>query len=87
MENLKEKERKIRQLPGFSRFQLPLSLGDLRHQAIGCHIISLNVTPLMSDALVVTEAGIYNIPLLDLTSVEVIKWMELWLVLDDHQRY
>lgn len=77
MKNLKDEEEKIRQATELSRFQLALSIEDMRQQAIGVHIISFNVAFLRSDAIIVTEAGIHSIPLPHLRQADVLENMKL----------
>lgn len=56
----------IRALDGFASFLLPPDDAELRAQAAEGTIVVLNVTPLRSDALLLTSDGVTHLPLPDL---------------------
>ena len=57
----------IRALEGFASFGLPPAIGELLAQAAWGPIVTFNVNPLRSDALLVTTAGVTSIELPRLT--------------------
>ncbi|KAK6514352.1 hypothetical protein TWF506_008748 [Arthrobotrys conoides] len=54
---LEKTEDRIRKIPGFATFQLPLSTEQLKSLAADGPIVAFNVTNLRSDALIVTKTG------------------------------
>ncbi|MFE4663794.1 CHAT domain-containing protein [Streptomyces sp. NPDC056716] len=61
----------IRVVPGFADFLAPPSLSDLVAAAAGGPVITVNVSRFGCDALVLTEGGVTEVPLPDLSDAEV----------------
>lgn len=69
-------EKDIRRLPGFERFQLPMSEDDLKAIAEDGPVIAINIGQKRSDALIVKASEIVAIPLEILDTPEVRKRIE-----------
>ncbi|PKK41188.1 hypothetical protein CI102_15103 [Trichoderma harzianum] len=63
LKELGDIEKRIRQIPGLQRFQLPLSSQEMMDLAKRGPIITLNVSKIRSDAIIVTSTDIWPIHL------------------------
>jgi tetratricopeptide (TPR) repeat protein len=65
----------IRQLPGYERFLLGLTLDELKKQAAEGPIVVVNVTDIRSDAIIVSKSAVKSVRLPQLTEANTIKWL------------
>ncbi len=61
----------VRALPGFEKFLLPATAGELLAAAGEGPVVLVNVDDFRSDALVLTPAGVRHVPLPDLSPADV----------------